>query len=86
MIVSGESDPDERKSKLKIYDLEAIMNPELNEESALIRTIDLDSPPLLRMAVDDTQIACSIYGGIRVFDFFSHASKNYLLWLFTYHK
>ena len=66
MIVSGERG--NRKTKLKIYDLEAIKNPESKEESLLIRTLHLKHP-LRPMAVDDTQIVYSTVDGILILKF-----------------
>jgi hypothetical protein len=68
MIVSGQSGNRKRKTKLKIYDLAAIKNPESNEESLLIRTLDLNHP-LRPMAVDDTQIVYSTVDGIQILKF-----------------
>jgi hypothetical protein len=57
------------KSTLKIYDLEAIKNPESKEDGALIRSLQLDADPLPPLAVDDKRIVCSAVGGIQIFEF-----------------
>ena len=67
MIVSSYCD-DTTKSKLKIYDLEAIKNPGSKEDGALIRTLHLNYS-LHPMAVDDNQIVCSALGGAQIFEF-----------------
>jgi hypothetical protein len=66
MIVSSCGE-DTTKSKLRIYDLEAIKNRE-SKDGALIRTLHLNYS-LHPMAVDDKQIVCSALGGIWIFEF-----------------
>jgi hypothetical protein len=67
MIVPGESDYDPNKSTLKINDLESIKNPE-SKDTVAFRNLDLDFP-VRRMAVDDTRIVFSTFGGIQIFEF-----------------
>jgi len=73
--VPGGRDCDENKSKPKIYDLEAIRNQESNENSLLIRTIDLGSP-CRSMAMDEPQIAHLSSNAIRMMDFVSKPRRN----------
>jgi hypothetical protein len=75
-LVVSEGDCDEHKTKLKIFDLEAVRNPGSNEDSLLIRTIELDSP-LGSMAMDETQIVYSTPDGIRIMDFFSKPRRYF---------
>jgi len=62
----GECDVGKMKTKLKIYDLEALnKNPEWDDERMVIRTLNLKDPPS-PITVDDNRIVSSTFHDIRI--------------------